>query len=308
MNFGKNLQTLRKANQLSQEELAEKLNVSRQAISKWESGTGLPEMDKLLQLCEMFNCKMDDLVRGELSPEKSTSSQHTSKNPENLKYIYNRLMNRFSIWISLAIGLIIFGVSPLLYLSDFGSPWVDYGLVILLIFVAIAVPIFVTQGIKVGNFKEKHPHLDISYTEAEVDGANGKFTTLMASAIGIILTGLVVFMALMASNVFGTESAAPVAVFILFVAIGAPLFVLAGIRKGKYDIVKYNHENSPEFVKNSKKIGAISGIIMMIATMIYLSLGFICDLWETAWIVFPLGGITCGIVSTILEHSHKHLL
>ncbi len=50
MSFGKNLQTLRKKNQLSQEGLAEMLGVSRQAVSKWEQGEGYPEVDKLLIL------------------------------------------------------------------------------------------------------------------------------------------------------------------------------------------------------------------------------------------------------------------
>ena len=52
-NFANNLKKLRKDNNLSQEELALELGVSRQSVSKWESGQTYPEMDKVLQLCKM---------------------------------------------------------------------------------------------------------------------------------------------------------------------------------------------------------------------------------------------------------------
>ena len=57
--FQENLRKIRKDNNLSQEQLADELGVSRQAISKWESGTAYPEMDKIIQLCEKFNVNMD---------------------------------------------------------------------------------------------------------------------------------------------------------------------------------------------------------------------------------------------------------
>ena len=52
---------------LSQEQLAESLNVTRQSVSKWESGASYPEMDKLLALCKIFNCGLDDLVNKYIS-------------------------------------------------------------------------------------------------------------------------------------------------------------------------------------------------------------------------------------------------
>ena len=64
MNFGKNLQYLRRLSKnLTQEELAEKLNVSRQTVSKWETNEALPEMDKALELCKIFNCSLDNLFK-----------------------------------------------------------------------------------------------------------------------------------------------------------------------------------------------------------------------------------------------------
>ena len=67
MSFGQNLQFLRKmSNRMTQEELAEKLNVSRQTISKWELDSVYPEVSKLIELCNLFSCSMDQLVREDL--------------------------------------------------------------------------------------------------------------------------------------------------------------------------------------------------------------------------------------------------
>ena len=74
MNFCNNLQKLRKKMNLSQEQLAESLNVTRQSVSKWESGASYPEMDKLLALCKIFNCGIDDLVNKNIDEVKDLTS------------------------------------------------------------------------------------------------------------------------------------------------------------------------------------------------------------------------------------------
>lgn len=81
MNFGKNLQYLRRlCNNITQENLAEKLNVSRQTVSKWETDEALPEMDKALELCKIFNCSMDNIFRDKLfSPDEQYSNLRFEK-------------------------------------------------------------------------------------------------------------------------------------------------------------------------------------------------------------------------------------
>ena len=67
MKFSEKLQKLRKENKFSQEQLADMLDVSRQSVSKWESGQTYPEMDKLLSLCKIFNCSLDELTNDEIT-------------------------------------------------------------------------------------------------------------------------------------------------------------------------------------------------------------------------------------------------
>ncbi len=62
MNFGQNLRNLRKSKNISQEELAERVKVSRQSVSKWETGEAYPEMNNILELCKIFHCHINDLV------------------------------------------------------------------------------------------------------------------------------------------------------------------------------------------------------------------------------------------------------
>ena len=67
MSFGKNLQILRKMrNKMTQEDLAEKMGVSRQTISKWELDMVYPEIEKVLDLCDLFSCSMDQLIREDM--------------------------------------------------------------------------------------------------------------------------------------------------------------------------------------------------------------------------------------------------
>lgn len=70
MSFSEKLQALRKANKMSQEKLADLLDVTRQYVSKWESGQTYPEMDKLLAMCKIFKCSLDDLTNDEVTDIK----------------------------------------------------------------------------------------------------------------------------------------------------------------------------------------------------------------------------------------------
>ena len=61
MELGEKLQSIRKRNNLSQSDLAEKLDVSRQSVSKWETGTATPKLSKLIRISELFNISLDEM-------------------------------------------------------------------------------------------------------------------------------------------------------------------------------------------------------------------------------------------------------
>ena len=75
MKFGDNLKIIRKNKKMSQEQLAEKVGVSRQSVSKWETGEAYPEMNNILELCKIFNCKINDIVHTDMSDISSLDEE-----------------------------------------------------------------------------------------------------------------------------------------------------------------------------------------------------------------------------------------
>jgi len=75
MKFGENLYNLRKSSKMSQEKLAEKMEVTRQSVSKWENGESYPEMEKIMKLCNIFHCKINDLVHEDMTDINSLDEE-----------------------------------------------------------------------------------------------------------------------------------------------------------------------------------------------------------------------------------------
>lgn len=98
MKFDEKLQKLRKASGLSQEALADKLNISRQAVSKWESGVSYPETDKLIQMSKIFNCSLDELVNDTETDKSIYTNKQKKKNMylDSLMEFITKSVNMFS--------------------------------------------------------------------------------------------------------------------------------------------------------------------------------------------------------------------
>ena len=298
MGFSENLQILRKMKNMSQEQLAERLDVSRQAVSKWESGNGYPETEKLISICEIFDCSMDEIIKGKFSADVNGE-----------KKSYEKLMSKFSKGIALAIGIILLGTTILLYFA--GIPGTEelkekneiMGVVILLLCVLIAVPIFIILGMQREEFIKKNPKLANIYSEEENEKFNSKFQKSLAGSVALILLGTILLIFVSGMKLVDEESTIPVVILMAFVTIAVPIIVYFGIQKDKYDIEKYNKENSEEYKKENSKVGKISGVIMLIATILFLISGLIYNMWYINWIVYPIGGIMCGIVGTIFNRE-----
>lgn len=146
MKFSEKLQKLRKENNYSQEQLADMLDVSRQSVSKWESGQTYPEMDKLLSMCKIFKCSLDDLTNDEVS---TTNINNKTKNQ------FNNLIDEFLSLISRSgalftrlgaketVKIIIKLIIVALMLSIFRIP-VDY-------LISLGNTVFNLMGEYVGN-------------------------------------------------------------------------------------------------------------------------------------------------------------
>lgn len=91
MYLGKNLQLLRRQKRITQEKLAELMAVSRQTVSKWESDEAIPELPKLLELCDLFSCRLDELVREDMFADDDIFS------PVEIRHLGSFRMGRYLI-------------------------------------------------------------------------------------------------------------------------------------------------------------------------------------------------------------------
>lgn len=320
MSLAENLQFLRKQKNITQEQLAEQLEVSRQSVSKWESGQSYPEMEKLLQICSMFHCSMDCLMQGDVSREFAQDSCG-----------YDKTYNRFSRWLTAGVGLIISGLGIAALFEGLGM---DEGIcgALFFVFLIVGVLTIVVTGMQYSHFVEKNPHLEDFYTEEEKDRAYRKFTVRIAVGVGIILVSLlfVIVAGEVALDVVGTESPAYAGsgdeafmisgaemtlklddmtggIFLLAIAAAVSILTYGGMQKAKYNIEEYNKEAnpSPERKRRGNLIGKLCGCIMLAATIVYMIMGFVYNLWERAWIVYAVGGILCGIVAIALSRDEE---
>lgn len=119
MNFGENLKNIRKYKKISQEELADKLGVSRQSISKWETGENYPSMTNIMCLCDIFNCKINELVHEDMTDFDSLgeeikmnvvkfkrNEQRKMKGISKFIYVISRIAKIISM-VGLVISIII---------------------------------------------------------------------------------------------------------------------------------------------------------------------------------------------------------
>ena len=107
MKFGDNLKKVRKLKKLSQEDLAEKVGVSRQSVSKWETGDAYPEMNNILELCKIFHCKINDLVNDSII-DMDSLDEEIKMNVVKFKKAEQRQMKRLSkaVYVIARIGKI----------------------------------------------------------------------------------------------------------------------------------------------------------------------------------------------------------
>lgn len=90
MDFGEKLLQLRKENGLTQEDLAEKLNTTRQAISKWENNQGYPETEKLLMIGDIFKVSMDYLLKDTPKLHKEDEDGYYVSREMGIGFLYNQ--------------------------------------------------------------------------------------------------------------------------------------------------------------------------------------------------------------------------
>ncbi len=304
---------MRKKNGWSQEELAEKLNVSRQAVSKWESAQSIPELEKILILGEIFGVTTDYLLKDEIENEEFTNDDSSSgikrvTMSEALEYIEHR--KKASLLIALGVflcimspaALVILCATPFYYNVPMGFA-VLMGIVALLIFVAAAIGIFSYCGFKSAPFGYLSKDFETEYGVAgkvkELDAQFTPFgvaTNVIATCLCVICPTPILIAAFFGNSFWVCVS---VAATLAIIGIAVMLYIIGTVRsRSMHRLLKIG-----EFTEEGKKIdeanGNVSKIYWLAATAIYLAWSFISGDWATTWILWPVAGVIFPIVCII---------
>ena len=311
----------------SQEELAEKLGVSRQSVSKWESGLASPEIDKIVVLSEIFGVSTDYLLKDdevtsdaftendditEESPAVRIVDTDTAKEYTEIKKSTARLcaLATFLCIISPITLIILAGISSTFNIGITENVAVGIGLAALFLLVAAAVSIYIYIGAKM----QKYEYLSKSGTALAaaardfVTEKKNEFskTYFLANGIGTALCILSALPLILVAIIGGGENHAAyviamVGVLLLVVGCGVISFVYAGVIQGGFNRLLTAGEDEPE----NKRKEALESIYWTAAVAIYLGYSFISNDWGNSWIIWPVAGILFGIVEAIFTFFEK---
>ena len=291
MSLAENLQYLRAREGVTQEQLAERLDVSRQSVSKWESAASYPEMDTLLKLCDMFRVDMDTLLRG--SVEKSLSEDTAG---------YDRFMTLYARKIAGGVSAIVGSVALWSFLSALGLSEM-LGTAMLLLVIAAAAVVFIASSMEEEHFRKKHPVIPDFYTEPQKERFHRRYIWYIAGGVGAILLGVV--MMVLAFTVLPEKEPYESymgAAFLVIVACAVYFLIYGGMLEDKYNIAKYNRQNNPTPEDKSRRRRATTAcsVIMILATAVFLFAGLAYYKWNWAAIIYPVGGVLCGAAWMLL--------
>lgn len=309
----------RKKNGWSQEELANKLGVSRQAVSKWESAGSIPDLQRILQMSELFGVTTDYLLKDEIEEEPLNEYVETKTIKVSMEDAnqYLDMKSRGSRIVANATSLCILSPVPLIVLGTMTEDHIliGFSLVLLLVLVAIAVYLFVNYGLRESHMQ----HLEKESFETEY-GVSGmvrerreqyESTFTRNIAIGVILCILSVIPTIMAGvmEVEDYMSGISVGLLLIIVSIGVNILIRADMIKSSYDTLLQEGEYTIEEKHLKKKTDAFSGAYWCLMVAIYLGWSFWTNNWKFTWIIWPVAGVLYaavpGIVKMTIEGREK---
>ncbi|MBR6233943.1 MAG: helix-turn-helix transcriptional regulator [Erysipelotrichaceae bacterium] len=312
---------LRKRNGWSQEELADRLDVSRQSVSKWEGALSVPDMNKILKLSEIFGVSTDILLKDELSlsgTEVIYADDETDVIRVSMEEASAYLFYKESQSLKIALGVSLCILSPITMLLlegareakkiSWSAPLCEgFGMAVLLLLVAAAVALFVTCGLSGSRYE--YLEKEVIDTEYGVDGLvkekRERYAPIYARqlTIGIILCILAVlpvFVVSAVSNDLFVETAAT-CFMLAVIALAVFMIVHTCIIKGSMDVLLQEGDYSRKAKLESKRNSPIAIIYWSIALAIFLAYSFLSGDWGRSWIVWPIAGVLYGAVAGIMQ-------
>jgi len=310
---------LRKKFGWSQEELAEQLGVSRQSVSKWELGTAIPDLDKIVRLSQLFGVSTDFLLKDEAPVENSFDNSHADEPGTHyvsveeantymdlIKSISGKLANAISTLILSPVILIL-----LLAFSEYKAALSEntatgIGVAILLILASCGVSAIVYFGMKLSKYE--YLEKEVISLEYGIQGIvkkkksefEDKYRMSITVGIAMCIIGLVPLVIVSSLTDDDFKIMLCVAVLLSFVAVAVNLFIRAGMINGSYNKLLQSDDFSIRNKEISKKTASIAGIYWPIVVAIFLGYSFTTNDWGSSWIIWPIAALLFAAINGIV--------
>lgn len=321
---------LRKKNGWSQEELAEKLGVTRQSVSKYEGAQSIPDLDKILKLSEIFGVTTDYLIKDELEEEEYVPSQMQENESESDRIVHKVTMEMANEYLQIidwtagktAFATMLCILSPIVLLmlgamSEMPNYHISenaaagIGICVLIVLIAIAVMIFILCGMKT----KKYEFLEKEYIET-VYGVSGMVKEKRDAYHSTYVTQLVIGIACCICSViplFGTLAVSEsdfymvsaVCMLLTLVAIGTYFIVRSAAKMNAMNQLLEEEDYTRQKKHENKKMSGPVTVYWLIATAIYLAWSFTTNDWDRTWIIWPVVGVLFPAFYAIVSGIRK---
>lgn len=331
---------LRKSRGWSQEELAEKLDVSRQSVSKWESGVSNPELDKIVAMSTLFGVSTDyllkdataaenepirDFARGDADEE--VVEEIITEEPIPTREVSAAEAEEYLTAVKkagprIALGVLLCILSPvalilLCGLADFRLLMSEgvaaaCGLLMLFVFVGAAIAFFIPTGMSLSKYEylEKNVLILPEWLETtlreEYEANNKKELLRITAGILCCLFGaLLLIVVSCLFPIFEELILACTAALLVFVAIGVYIIVRTCYLRGAYQKLLQLEEYTEKHKENTARFEVIGDIYWMLILVIYLGVSFLSHRWDITWIIWLIGGILSTPVNMLFGKKRK---
>lgn len=311
---------LRKKNAWSQEELAEKLGVSRQSISKYEGAQSIPDMDKILKLSKIFGVTTDYLIKDEIEdPEFLDEEYEESKTRKVSMEMANKYLNLKEISAkNLALGVSLCIISPIFLvisseayekeLLSVPENVVDgVSLTVLFLFIIAAVGIFVREEmlLKKYEFIESEA-IDTDYG---VDGmARDRMEKFHDSFVKNNIIGILLIVTsvlpIFVGMIFSAEDlviAIAMGFLLALVGLGVNFLLRANIPMSALKALLEEEDFTRKNKELKKKIEPFITAYWILIVAIYLGYSLVTNKWDKSWIIWPVAGVSYILYYLILK-------
>lgn len=338
MTIADKLIQLRKQKGWSQEDLAEKLTLSRQSVSKWESGASVPDLANILKLSEIFDVSTDFLLKehvdfdgpsaqkADISPDKPPASSAPKKEaaPEEMPRSVSRdeadaylslarkLSGRFALGVFLLILspvclILLAGLSEMEHTFLTENMVAGIGCSVLFLFVAAGVVTLILNGMQLSKYEyleKENLSLDPAartLVEAQKEAWEGPHRTLVAIGVALCILSVVPLMLAIIFNPQEFVFTCCAAVLLAIVACGVFFFVKTGTVHESYEKLLQEGDYTPSKKEADNRLSFFPGIYWCLVTTIYLAVSFTQNSWATSWIIWPVAGVFFAALYGILQ-------